>query len=132
MVFAVVDRVAGTVDLVQAGHPHPMLLRRSGQILRLGTGGLPVGLLPDARYETFSLSIESGDRLVLVSDGITECPRQTGDDFGEEGLADSLCRSAQLNGSDLLEALVWDLGQAAGTMSFPDDVSGVALDLLQQ
>lgn len=129
MVFAVVDRVAGRLDLVQAGHPHPMLLRPSGQVLRLGSGGLPVGLLPGATYETCSLSIEPGDRLVLVSDGITECPRLTGDDFGEEGLADSLSRSAQLNGSDLLEALVWDLGQAAGTMSFPDDVSGVVLDL---
>jgi sigma-B regulation protein RsbU (phosphoserine phosphatase) len=131
MVFAVVDRVAGRLDLVQAGHPHPMLLRRSGQILRLGGGGLPVGLLPDAPYENCSISIEPGDRLVLVSDGITECPRPTGDDFGEEGLANSLSRSAQLSGSDLLEALVWDLGQAAGTMSFPDDVSGVVLDLLQ-
>jgi sigma-B regulation protein RsbU (phosphoserine phosphatase) len=130
MVFAVVDRVAGTVDLVQAGHPHPMLLRRSGQIVRLGAGGLPIGLLPDARYESCSLSIEPGDRLVLVSDGITECPRQTGDDFGEVGLVDSLSRSAKLGGSDLLEALVWDLGQAAGTMSFPDDVSGIVLDLL--
>lgn len=129
MVFAVVDRVAGRLDLVQAGHPHPMLLRPSGQVLRLGIGGLPVGLLPEAIYETCSLSIEPGDRLVLVSDGITECPRLTGDDFGEEGLADSLSRSAQLVGSDLLEALVWDLGQAAGTMSFPDDVSGVVLDL---
>jgi sigma-B regulation protein RsbU (phosphoserine phosphatase) len=132
MVFAVVDRIACRLDLVQAGHPHPMLLRRSGQIFRLGAGGLPVGLLPEAPYENVSLSIEPGDRLVLVSDGITECPRQAGDDFGEEGLADSLSRSAQLSGSDMLEALVWDLGQAAGTMSFPDDVSGVVLDLLQQ
>jgi sigma-B regulation protein RsbU (phosphoserine phosphatase) len=131
MVFAVVDRVASRLDLVQAGHPHPMLLRRSGQILRLGDGGLPVGLLPDAPYENCSLLVEPGDRLVLVSDGVTECPRLTSEDFGEEGLTDSLSRSAQLSGSDLLEALVWDLGQAAGTMSFPDDVSGVVLDLLQ-
>lgn len=132
MVFAVVDRVVGRLDLVQAGHPHPMLLRPSGQVIRLGCGGLPVGLLPDAPYENCSLSIEPGDRLVLVSDGITECPRLTGDDFGEDGLTDSLSRSAQLSGSHLLEALVWDLGQAAGTMSFPDDVSGVVLDLLEE
>jgi phosphoserine phosphatase RsbU/P len=39
MVFAVVDRVASRLDLVQAGHPHPMLLRRSGQVLRLGAAG---------------------------------------------------------------------------------------------
>ena len=33
---------------------------------------------------------------------------------------------------DLLEAMVWDLTRAAGTDSFPDDVSGIVLDLLPQ
>lgn len=132
MVFAVIDRLAGKLSLVQAGHPHPLLLRPSGEVLRLGDGGLPVGLVPDAPYQTCEAPIAPGDRLVLVSDGITECPRLSGDDFGEDGLADSLTRSAHLSGSDLLEALVWDLGQAAGTMSFPDDVSGAVLDLTQE
>lgn len=131
MVFAVADRVAGTLSLVQAGHPHPVLLRSSGRVIRLGQGGLPVGLLPDATYETCSIPIAPGDRLVLVSDGITECPCLSGADFGEDGLMGSITRSAHLTGTDLLEALVWDLGQAAGTPSFPDDVSGVVLDLLK-
>jgi sigma-B regulation protein RsbU (phosphoserine phosphatase) len=131
MVFAVADRVAGTLSLVQAGHPHPVLLRRSGQTVRLGQGGLPVGLVPDATYETCTVVIAPGDRLVLVSDGITECPCLSGADFGEDGLMGSITRSAHLAGTDLLEALVWDLGQAAGTPSFPDDVSGVVFDLLQ-
>jgi sigma-B regulation protein RsbU (phosphoserine phosphatase) len=131
MVFAVVDRAAGRLSLVQAGHPHPMLVRPSGQVVRLGDGGLPLGLMPDAAHETCEVSIGPGDRLVMVSDGITECPCLSGEDFGEAGLAASLSRSAGLSGAELLEALIWDLGAAAGTMSFPDDVSGVVLDLLQ-
>jgi sigma-B regulation protein RsbU (phosphoserine phosphatase) len=107
------------------------LLRSSGEVVRLGAGGLPIGLIPEAPYETCFAPFGAGDRLVLVSDGITECPRHTGDDFGEAGLAESLVRSAGLPGSELLEALVWDLGEAAGTQSFPDDVSGVILDLAQ-
>jgi len=130
MVFAVADRAAGTLAIVQAGHPHPVLLRSSGQVVRLGNGGLPVGLVPDASYETCTVPIAPGDRLVLVSDGITECPCLSGADFGEDGLIDSITRSAHMDGTDLLEALVWDLGQAAGSPSFPDDVSGVVLDLL--
>ena len=132
MVFAVVDRVAARLSLVQAGHPYPMLLRASGHVVRLGNGGLPVGLLPEAQYDTCEVTIKPGDRLVIVSDGITECPCLSGDDFGEDGLSDSLSRLVHLSGPDLLEALVRDLGQAAGTMSFPDDVSGVVLDLLQE
>jgi sigma-B regulation protein RsbU (phosphoserine phosphatase) len=132
MVLAVIDRRAGTLDLVQAGHPHPMLVHSDGRVQRLGQGGLPVGLVPGAEFEEVRLHVKPGDRLVLISDGFTECPLPSGQDFGEEGLIDSLRRSAHLSGSDLLEAMVWDLSHAAGTDSFPDDVSGIVLDLLPE
>lgn len=132
MAFAVVDRVAGRLSLVQAGHPHPMLIRASGQVERLGRGGLPIGLIPDAPYEGLETAFLPGDRLVLVSDGFTECPLPDGRDFGEDGLTASLVRSAHLSGPDLLESLVWDLVRQAGSDSFPDDVSGVVLDFSAQ
>ncbi len=132
MALAVIDRGRGRLSLVQAGHPHPMLIRADGSIEQLGQGGLPVGLVPDAQFERHDLPIAPGDRLVLFSDGFTECPLPSGQDFGEEGLTQSLRKSAHLTGSDLLEALVWDLAQQAGSDSFPDDVSGVVVDLLPQ
>ena len=49
-----------------------------------------------------------------------------------ESEQESLRASAHLSGSDLLEAMVWDLTRAAGTDSFPDDVSGIVLDLLPE
>lgn len=132
MVFAVADRRLGRLSLVQAGHPHPLLLRASGEVVRLGRGGMPVGLVPGATYDRDEVAIGPGDRVLLVSDGFTECPVPGGMEFGEDGLRDSLGRSAGLSGSDLLEALVWDLARHAGTESFPDDVSGVVLDLTGQ
>lgn len=131
MVFAVMDRGTGILSLVQAGHPHPMLLRPTGEVLRLGNGGLPIGLIPDASYDRVDVALRPGDRVVLVSDGFTECPLPNGLDFGEDGLARSLTQSAHLSGIDLLEALVWDLTSQSGSDSFPDDVSGVVLDLLR-
>ena len=68
----------------------------------------------------------------MISDGFTECPLPDGQDFGESGLIRSLTQSAHLSGADLLEAMVWDLTIQAGTDSFPDDVSGIVLDLLPQ
>jgi phosphoserine phosphatase RsbU/P len=132
MVFAVFDRATGQLGLVQAGHPHPMLIRASGKVERLGQGGLPIGLIPDAVYDRHDVAMGPGDRLVLVSDGFTECPLPGGRDFGEEGLTKSLLRSAALSGADVLEALVWDLTQQAGSDVFPDDLSGVVLDLIQE
>jgi phosphoserine phosphatase RsbU/P len=132
MALALIDRRTGRLDLVQAGHPHPMLIRNDGQVQMLGHGGLPVGLIPGAGFDQISVIIAPGDRLVLFSDGFTECPLPSGQDFGEEGLTRSLVQSAHLSGSDLLEAMVWDLGQASGSDSFPDDVSGIVLDLLPE
>jgi sigma-B regulation protein RsbU (phosphoserine phosphatase) len=132
IVFGVMNRRTGVLALVQAGHPHPMLIRDGGRIERLGQGGLPVGLIADAAFDRIEVQLHPGDRVVLVSDGVTECPLPEGRDFGEDGLAQSLARSADLTGSDLLEALVWDLSQASGSDAFPDDVSGVVLDLLPQ
>ena len=130
--FAVIDRARGLLSLVQAGHPHPVLVRADGRLETIGQGGLPVGLIPDASFDRHDLPFGPGDRLVLFSDGFTECPLPSGEDFGEDGLAESLRKSAHLSGSDLLEALVWDLTQQAGSDSFPDDVSGVVVDLLPQ
>ncbi|MBN8629241.1 MAG: fused response regulator/phosphatase [Rhodobacterales bacterium] len=132
MVFAVIDRRSGQLDLVQAGHPHPMLIRKNGRVQKLGEGGLPVGLISGARFEPISVQIAPGDRLVLCSDGFTECPLPGGMDFGEDGLIESLHASAGLSGADLLEAMVWDLTRAAETDAFPDDVSGIVLDLLPE
>lgn len=130
MAFAVIDRRTGRAELVQAGHPHPMLIHRDGRVQRLGQGGMPVGLVDGARYDQISVQVTPGDRLVLVSDGFTECPLPDGRDFGEDGLVDSLRSSAHLSGSDLLEAMIWDLTAKAGTDSFADDVSGIVLDIL--
>jgi sigma-B regulation protein RsbU (phosphoserine phosphatase) len=130
MAFAIMDRRTGRLDLVQAGHPHPLLVRADGEVKRLGHGGLPIGLVADAAFDQVSVQVAPGDRLVLFSDGFTECPLPSGKDFGEDGLIESLTKSAHLTGSDLLEAMVWDLTAKAGTDSFPDDVSGIVLDLL--
>jgi sigma-B regulation protein RsbU (phosphoserine phosphatase) len=128
MAYADVNLTSGLATLVQAGHPHPMLIRKSGQVEVIGTGGLPIGLIPGATYDCATIELAPGDRLFLMSDGITECPATDGPDFGEEGLIRSLVKSRHLAGPALLEALVWDLAHHAGSDSFPDDVSGVILD----
>ncbi len=125
MVYAEVDLETGRVSLVQAGHPHPAILRQDGQIEYLGRGGLPIGLVPDARYERIEAQLRPGDRLFLMSDGVTECPTPDGDELGEAGLARLLDRYGPLDDSALLEALIWDLSTHFGGDEFPDDVSGI-------
>ena len=125
MAYAEVDLETGRVWLVQAGHPHPAILRQDGQVEYLGQGGLPIGLMPDARYERIEAQLRPGDRLFLMSDGVTECPSPDGEELGEAGLTRLLVRHERLDDPALLEALIWDLSAHYGGDEFPDDVSGI-------
>lgn len=128
MAFAVVDLRSGRVRMTQAGHPHPVVQRADGTISLPGRGGLPVGLIEGAAWEEVGFRLAPGDRLLLVSDGITECPAPDGALLDDAGLAGLLGRNRGVSGPALLEALVWDLASFHGGEAFPDDVSAVLLE----
>ncbi|OWU86757.1 chemotaxis protein CheY [Oceanicola sp. 22II-s10i] len=128
MVLALCDLGSGVVELVQAGHPHPLIQRADGRIEPVGGGGLPVGLIEDARFDTVSLRLGPGDRLLIVSDGMIECPDADGGIVGEVRLAGMLEALATTEGPALMETLVWMLGEQGGGADFPDDISGVLFD----
>ena len=124
LAYADVDLTSGRVALVQAGHPHPVVQRRSGAIEFLGRGGMPIGLFETAGFDTFEVLLGPGDRLFLMSDGITEAEGDGGAQLGEEGLAELMKGAADMNGAGFLETLVSHLCDFAGP-EFNDDVSGV-------
>lgn len=128
MAYAEVDLASGAFVLTQAGHPHPMILRKSGEIEFLGEGGMPIGLFEGAAYDQINGMLTSGDRLLLISDGISECPDPAGQELGGEGFGRMLQANAGLPSADLLEAIVWDLAAFAGMNTFPDDVSALVFD----
>ena len=125
MAYAEIDLQTGKVMLVQAGHPHPLLIRATGEVEQLGNGGMPIGLLPNVGFERIETLLHPGDRLFLVSDGVTECPNPAGDELGAEGLIRFIQDNTELAPPDLFEALVWHLNVFAAGVDFPDDVSGV-------
>ena len=128
LLLAFADLSSGTITVAQAGHPHPLILRADGAIEQEGTGGFPVGLIADVDYQQFELQLNAGDRLLLLSDGVTECPAADGDILGEEGLEQLVEELKNTESKSFLEALIWSLSGFAGTEEFPDDVSGVLFE----
>ena len=126
--YAEIDLTSGAGKLVQAGHPHPVLLRANGEVQELGDGGLPIGLIANAMFEEVAFTLGAGDRLIITSDGVTECCDARGQEIGQEGLVKILQSNAKMMGLDLLEALVWDLQTHRAGADFDDDVSAVVLD----
>ncbi len=127
MVYAIVDLRNGHLRMVQAGHPHPLLLRPDGSTEFLGQGGLPVGLMPDVTFQQTETYLQPGDKLLLYSDGFTECHLKDGGLLDEDGLRQMAldCASAR-NGSEFLDDMFWRLTQVmASDGGMDDDVSAV-------
>lgn len=128
LLLADVNLKTGKVILGQAGHPHPAVQRSDGTIEQTGTGGFPVGLMYGITFESFEIQLNPGDRIALLSDGVTECPNPDGDMLEEEGLAEMMTDLRDIKGPAFFEALMWNLSNFAKTDDFPDDVSGVLFE----
>jgi hypothetical protein len=68
----------GEVVIANAGHLPPYL---NTQEVRL-PGGLPLGVVPDVKYDEVRLYLHPGDRLLMMSDGVVEARQGSGELFG--------------------------------------------------
>jgi sigma-B regulation protein RsbU (phosphoserine phosphatase) len=70
------------VELVNGGHVSPLVVRADGRIEAITDGDLPVGLFDFARFHALSITLAVGDRIILLSDGISEAENVDGIQFG--------------------------------------------------
>jgi phosphoserine phosphatase RsbU/P len=129
MVYGVLDTRSRFLMLTQAGHPSPIHLGCQSAPALLGTGGFPVGMLPEVDYESVELNLNHGDRLFLYSDGVTECMNESKEVFGDERLQGLLKMANNLPLHDALSTLENALSTWRGDTGFDDDISILALEI---
>ena len=128
LAFADIDLTTGHVTVVQAGHPHPAIFNPNTGVRFLGAGGPPIGLMPDMEYENIEFDLKPGDRLLLHSDGITECQNEKGKLFDEAGLEALLNKHIQGSGPEFMNDLMWELTAFCDGQPFGDDLSAILFE----
>jgi sigma-B regulation protein RsbU (phosphoserine phosphatase) len=113
-----------------AGHP-PLLRWREGKLEGIESNGLLFGVIPEADYPVYDLSIHSGDRFLLYTDGVIEPQNAAGDCFGDQKLEqvvrDNQSRPpAELSEQLLSEIRVWQSASAAQQ----DDITLIVIDVV--
>jgi sigma-B regulation protein RsbU (phosphoserine phosphatase) len=116
----------GRLTYCNAGHNPPVLLRRD-RVQRLETGGLILGLFPEAGYDEETLELEPGDVLVIFSDGVTEAFNAAGEEFGEPRLLDCLQTNRDCEPAELLQKLLATVQQFTASAAQSDDVTALVL-----
>lgn len=129
MVYGLYDTGASLLRLAQAGHPGPIKIEPGGGLQILGTGGMPIGIWDDIDFDCFETSFVPGDRLLLYSDGVTECMNSEGQLFGETRLLDYLRGHAERPLGDMLEGLLGEIEVWRCGGDVRDDVSLLAIEM---
>jgi phosphoserine phosphatase RsbU/P len=87
----------GELEYLNCGHVPPLLVCR-GEVIRPPHGNVPVGLLSDATFESATCQMKSGDRFILVTDGVTEAENLAGEFFEDSRLEAAASKSPTLEG----------------------------------
>ena len=112
----------GSLTFTNAGHNAPVLVRAEGT-RRLDTGGIILGMFEQAAFDEETIHLQSGEMVVVFSDGVSEALNDAGDEFGDERLLDLIDRHRHLSPQGLLEALMAGLRDFCGRAVQNDDVT---------
>jgi phosphoserine phosphatase RsbU/P len=121
------DPVSRRLTYVNAGHNNPVLRRRSGLIERLEAGGLPLGMMDEAPYQSGEVMMETGDWLAAFTDGVIEAENVHQQEYGEERFLTMLHSGVMLSPAMLLKSILVDLDRFVGSAPQHDDVTCVLL-----
>jgi sigma-B regulation protein RsbU (phosphoserine phosphatase) len=121
------DPVHRTVDYINAGHNTPILRRANGQIERLDVGGLPYGIMPDAKYESASVTLAPGDWLIIFTDGLVEAENARQDEYGEARLLAAIEAGKSSEPAEMLKRFMAELDLFVGNTPQHDDVTCLLL-----
>ncbi len=113
-----------------AGHP-PLVLWRAGQLERIESNGLLLGIFPDSDYPLHKMPIRPGDRLLLYTDGVSEPENANRDPFGDNRLEQVVRENQSRPPAEFLDHIFSAIHdwQPPSTPQH-DDITMVAIDVV--
>ncbi|RMD46490.1 MAG: serine/threonine-protein phosphatase, partial [Alphaproteobacteria bacterium] len=129
---AVCEPGSGRVTYASAGHPDALVLEPGGEMRWIDGSGVPLGMLRGVEWEEQRIELAPGARLLIHSDGFTECPDAAGRLLGPEGLAAIAARERTASADDLADALLAAMRARSGGARAPDDLSCIVLERAEE
>ena len=127
MLVAELSPASGVLHYMNAGHNPGILLHAGGGVEELKPGGVPLGLIPGARYQSSAVTLGRGDLVCIYSDGITEAAAPDEEEFGMERLIGILRAERERPLSAVIEAITSAVGDFSQGLPQGDDQTLVLL-----
>jgi serine phosphatase RsbU (regulator of sigma subunit) len=126
-VIAEYDPATRHLEFVNAGHNFPVVRRQNGGIDRLESSSLPFGISPDATFSSASAVLQSGDILVLFTDGVVEAFNSAGEEFSDSRWINMIRTLPKLSAQDTLRLLMKNVEDFVGATRQSDDITCLVL-----
>lgn len=124
------DASSRGIGYINAGHNPPFLRRASGAIMRLSEGTVPFGIDAAAHYRVEKVSIESGDSLVIFTDGLPEAVNLAGEEYGEIRLQNRIEHFTNEPAAAMLSSVMADVDAFVGPARQHDDITCMCVRFL--
>jgi sigma-B regulation protein RsbU (phosphoserine phosphatase) len=128
-VGVLVDSANHRAEMISAGHgPLFRCITASGELIESDADGLPFGLMPDSDYGPANeFALESGDFVLLITDGLFEWTNAAGEAYGLDRLRASIRALARSSAEEMIHGLYDRARQFVGDVPQEDDVSIVVV-----
>jgi len=87
-IYGILDSTNKTFVFSNAGHNPPLLIKPDGKYKYVEYGDMALGMFDDLHYHQHFIRFEPGQVMVIYTDGITEAANPTGEEYGQERLAE--------------------------------------------
>jgi len=121
--YAELDPGSGALSFLNAGHNPPLIVHAAGTVEQLASGGLPLGIKPDADYREGRTQLQPGDVLVIYSDGVTEAVSPTGEEFGPTRLYEVVSRNVTSSAAGIRDRIESALTKFSQGTAAADDIT---------
>ena len=121
--YAELDPESGALSFLNAGHNPPLIVHAAGTVEQLASGGLPLGIKPDAEYREGRTQLQKGDVLCIYSDGVTEAQSPAGEEFGPTRLYEVVSRNIDASAAGIRDRIESALTKFAQGTSAADDIT---------
>lgn len=126
MVVGVLDPATGKLEFTNAGHVPPLVISKTG-VEKLHSTDMVVGLFLTAQYRNQTATLESGDSIVLFTDGVTEAENEGEDQLGLDPVVEMLTSMHTRTADELLDAVDRFVATFVGAAPAADDLTLFAL-----
>jgi serine phosphatase RsbU (regulator of sigma subunit) len=122
--YALLNMETSTVELCKGGHMHPLIWKSdSNSLMEFDLPGPGLGIIPKAKFESMTIDVKKGDKMLFFTDGIIEQRNKEGEMFSHERLEELYIRFCKDDNDQIIQSIYEEFNVFCENCELQDDVT---------